>query len=220
MAEQKDECVYHNGFYIPIDQMIVMAKNAGDYSLAQPFLVSLLYHANRYHLQYINDEVNNIRKHYNLAPFPTAGAPASSNNMPSYDSPQKKQAEIAREYYIHLKKDKREAILKEALAQLILEKDSQFDKKHCWIGIYLVVKDRLDEDLKMQPFCMSNITPCKWPHKLAIGKNSLSNIGRYIKGKDKYLPYYRMDKNPFKDLCDLFWKILLGLILTKKSGAK
>lgn len=72
MAEEKYEFVYHNGVYVHVTTMIVMAKDAGDYSLAQPFLVSLLYHANRYHLQYINDEVDNIRKHYNLAPFPAA----------------------------------------------------------------------------------------------------------------------------------------------------
>lgn len=217
MAEEKYEYVYHNGIYVHVTKMIVMAKNAGDYSLAQPFLVSLLYHANMYQLQYINDEVDNIRKHYNLAPFPSAGAPASSNNMPNFEAPQKKQAEIAREYYIHLTKNQRETILKEALIQLRIGHEKLFWNKSCWIGVYLVVRDRLDEDLSMQGFCKLNITPGSWPSKLIIGVKSLSNIRRYIKGKDCEKSYYLMEKNPFKNLCDKFWEILLGLILTKKS---
>lgn len=219
MEEEKFDFVYHNGVYIQVAKMIVMAKNAGDYSLAQPFLVSLLYHANRYHLQHINDEVDNIRKHYNLAPFPAASAPASRNNMPNFEAPYKKQTDLARAYYVKMSKEQREEVLKEALAQLLIEKKSLFKKKACWIGIYLVVRDRLDEDLKMQVFCKFDITPIGWPSTLSFGPKSLSNIRRYIKGKDQEKPYYLMENNPFKDLCDKFWEILLGLILTKKSGA-
>lgn len=220
MTEEKLEFVYHNGVYIHVTKMIVMAKNAGGYSLAQPYLVSLLYHANRYHLQHINDEVDSIRKHYNLEPFPTDSAPASSNNMPSFGTPQKKQAEIARDIYRQMTKGQREEVLKEALVQLRVEREELFKKKACWIGIYLVVKDRLDEDLKMQVFCMFSITPEGWPSTLAIGPKSLSNIRRYIKGKDQFKTYYLMENNPFKDLFDKFWEILLGMILTKKTVSK
>ena len=220
MAEGKFEFVYHDGAYIHMTKLIEMAKKAGSYNLAEHYIVSLLVHANRYQLLNIIDEVDNIRKHYNLAPFPTAGAPASSNNMPNFESPQEKQAEIARGYYIHLTKDRREALLKEALAKMLLEKDNLFTKKACWIGVYLVVKGRLDEDLKMQVFCTYDITPKGWPSRLAIGQKALSNFGRYIKGKDQLKPYYLMEKNPFKDLCTKFWEILLGLILTKNSSKK
>ena len=88
---------------------------------------------------------------------------------------------------------------------------------NCWIGIYLVVRDRLDEDLKKKPFCGYSITPDDWPSELTLGSYSLSNMERHIKGEDKEEPYYLMDNNPFKDLCDEFWKILFSLILTKKQ---
>lgn len=220
MAEETYKYVYHNGVYIHVNQLIVMAKNAGDYSLAQPFLVSLLYHANRFHLQHINDEVDKIRKHYNLAPFPSVSAPASINNMPNFEAPMKKQAEIAREYYSHLIKDQREELLKEGLEKLRFENEELFMKKACWIGIYLVVKGRLDDEIKMQAFCYYKITPKSWPAKLALGPKTLSNSSRYIKGNDQFKPYYLMENNPFKDLSNKYWEILLSLILTKKSNSK
>lgn len=220
MKDELNVFAVFNGVPIRVKTLIEMAKNAGDYSMAQPFLVTLLYYANIHHLNYINDEVDKIRKHYNLAPFPALGAPASGNNMPNFETPQKKQAEIARGIYCQMIKEQREDVLKEALAQLFIEKENLFVKNACWIGIYLVVKDRLDEDLKMQGFCTYSITPEGWPSKLTISPKSLSNIRRYIKGKDQFQPYYLMEENPFKDLCNKFWEILLGLILMRKSSVK
>lgn len=219
MAEELYNFVYHDGAYINVTEMIEMAKNAGSYNVAEHYIVSLLVHANRYRLN-INDEVDKIRRHYNLAPFPTASAPASRNNMPNFETPQKKQTEQVREYYRKMTKEQREEVLKEALAQLRYGNENLFVKKACWIGVYLVVRDRLDDDLKMQVFCKFSITPASWPSTLTLGKNSLSNIRRYIKDKDQFQPYYHMHNNPFKDLCYKLWEILMGLILTKKSATK
>lgn len=216
MTAEKYEFVYHDGAYIHVTKMIEMAKNAGSYNVAEHYIVSLLVHANRYHLLYINDEVDNIRKHYNLAPFPSSGGPASSNNLPDFETHQNKQTDLARAYYAKMSQEQREAVLKDALVQLRVDEDEMFSKKACWIGVYLVVRDRLDEDLKMQVFCKFKITPDGWPITLAMGPKSLSNIRRYIKGKDQFKAYYLMEQNPFKDLCDKFWGILLALILTKK----
>lgn len=218
MAAEMYEFVYHDGMHIHVSKMIEMAKNAGSYNVAEHYIVSLLVHANRYHLKHIIDDVDNIRKHYNLAPFPKSDGPASGNNMPDFETPQSKQTDLAMTYYAKMTQEQREAVLKEALAQLRAENEEIFAKKACWIGIYLVVRDRLDENLKMQVFCKFDLTPNGWPTTLAIGTKSLSNIRRYIKGKDQFKAYYLMDDNPFKDLCDKFWGILLGLILTKRSG--
>ena len=212
-----EDIVYHNGVAMHIKQLIELAKNADEYSLAQPYIISLLYYANIYQLQDVTDEVDKIRKHYNLLPFPTVNAPASKNNMPYYDSPQMKQAEIVRKFYLNLKREQREDILKEALDNLRLEKKELFNKNACWIGIYLVVRDRLDDDLKMKSFCEYNITPSDWPSKFALGNSSLSNIGRYINSKDKSEPYYFMEDNPFSTLCDKFWEILFCLIFDEKT---
>ena len=136
--------------------------------------------------------------------------------MPNFENRQKKQTEIVRETYRKMKQEQREQLLREGLLLLRSENMELFTKKNCWIGIYLVVRDRLDEDLKMQVFCGYNITPSDWPPTLAIGKSTLSNIGRYINSKDRNEPYYCMVNNPFKDLCEKFWDILLGLLLTKR----
>lgn len=217
MGEEVNEIVFHDGAYVPLATMEVMAKSAGSYNVAEHYIVSLLGHAITHNKPELIVIVNNIRNHYNLAPLPTASAPASNNNMPIFESQKQKQAEIARKYYCHLKIEQREDILKEALDKLRLENKELFNKNSCWIGIYLVVRDRLDGELKMKPFCEYNITPSDWPPKLALGKSSLSNIGRYINSADKLESYYLMEDNPFSTLCDKFWEILFSLILTKSK---
>lgn len=219
MGEELQELVVkHDGAYLPAKILIDMAKNAGSYNVAEHYIVSLLNHAIIYNIPKIRKYVDDITRHYNLDPLPTANAPASDNNMPNFENPHKKQAEKARIIYCKMEKEQREDILKEALAKLRIEKAELFMNTYCWIGIYLVVKDRLDEDLKMTTFCGYSITPSGWPSKLALGTNTLSNIGRYIKGKDRFVSYYLMEDNPFKSLCDKFWEILFSLILTKEQA--
>jgi hypothetical protein len=218
MGEEIQELVKHDGAYLPAKILIEMAKKAGSYNVAEHYIVSLLNYAIIYNKPHIREYVDEITKHYNLDPLPTAKTPASNNNMPNFENPHRKQAENARIIYCKMGKEQRESILKEALAKLRIEKEELFMNGYCWIGIYLVVRDRLDEDLKMTTFCGYSITPSGWPSKLALGTNSLSNFGRYIKGKDKLVSYYFMKDNPFKALCDKFWEILFSLILTKKQA--
>lgn len=220
MAKESKDFVYHNGLYFTVEEMILQAKNAGEYSLAQPYIVPLLYHANRYHLSYINDEVDKIWKHYNIAPYPSAGVPASSNNMPNYEE-NTKPADLARKIYGEMTKDQQKAVLKEALTKLRFNNEKLFNNKSCWIGVYLVVKDRLDEKINQSNFYNLgvSITPDNWPDKVRIEKTTMSNFTRKIEDvKDRETAYYEMTNNPYEDLCERFWNILLPLILTKKLG--
>ena len=88
----------------------------------------------------------------------------------------------------------------------------------CWGGIFFVIRDRLDETVNQSNFYHlgKSMTPKDWPRKLSIGKNTLSNLARKINSKDRQEPYYDMMANPFEDLCDTFWNILLTLFLNKK----
>lgn len=219
MSEDSCEFVIHDGTCLPATTLVEMAKNAGSYNIAEHYIVSLLNHAVIHNMPKFQDYANDIKKHYNLAPLPSASAPASNNNMPIFESQQQKQAEIALKKYCKMKKEQRELILKKALIQLRLENKELFKNNACWIGIYLVVKDRLDDNLKMKTFCDYSITPSDWPPKLVLGKNSLSNIGRYINSIDKLEPYYLMENNPFSILCDKFWEILFRLIFDEKTNS-
>ena len=210
--------VRHDGVLIPVTKLIEMAKNAGSYNVAEHYIVSLLYHARRNDLSFVFDEVENIRKHYHLEPLGGSATPASSNNMPHFGDSQKRQSEEARDLYSKMSQEQKESVLKEALVQLKLEEEKLFEKATFWIVVYLVVRDRLDEDLKAAAFCRYRITPDGW--KKALTNSSLSNMGRYIKGEDKELTYYQMSNNPFKSLCEKYWESLQGNILMKKPRMK
>lgn len=217
MSEDSCEFVIHDGTCLPATTLVEMAKNAGSYNVAEHYIVSLLNHAVIHNMPKFQNYANDIKRHYNLAPLPTASAPASTNNMPIFESQKQKRAEIAQKKYCKMGKEQRESILKKALTQLRIENKKLFKINACWVGIYLVVRDRLDADLKMKTFCEYNITPSDWPSKLALGNSSLSNIGRYINSKDKLESYYLMEDNPFRTLCDKFWEILFCLIFDEKT---
>lgn len=216
MLDEQQLFVDHDGAFIHVTKLIEMAKNAGSYNVAEHYIVSLLFHAHRYDMPSIYDEVNGIRKHYHLMPFNGTGSPASSNNMPRIEEPQRKQSEEARKIYRKMSQEQKESVLRDALVQMQLEEEKLFEKKTFWIGIYLVVRDRLDQDLKAAAFCRYKITPEGWTNALIA--SSLSNISRYIGNDEKELTYYQMTNNPFKHLCEKYWETLQGLILTKKPG--
>lgn len=198
-----------------------MAMNAGSYNVAEHYIVSILFHATIYNLPQFNEYVNDIRSHYNLDPFPTTKEIASINNKSSITALSKNPADKAREIYRKMTKEQRKAVLKEAMIHLKLDCMELFRNKSYWIGIYLVVKDRLDENINQSNFYDLGvaITPDDWPQNKAIGKTTMSNLTRNIKDvKDRQEAYYDMTDNPFEELCDRFWNILLSLILTKKKG--
>ena len=56
-------------------------------------------------------------------------------------------------------------------------------------------------------------TPAEWEDNIRIGETTMSNIGRYISYEDRDEAYYDMKNNPFEDLGDKFWDILVHEIL-------
>lgn len=211
--------VEHDGKPHHINDLKDMAMNAGSYNVAEHYIVSILFHATIYHLPQFQIYVDEIRRHYNLEPFPSSKDTVSNkNNMAKFAASNVKPADIARKKYRNMTKENRVAVLREAMVRLKQDCIDLFRNKSCWIGIYLVVKDRLDESLNQTNFYSlgESITPEGWPNNLAIGKTTMSNLTRNIKDiKDRQEAYYDMTDNPFEDLCEKFWNILLALILTK-----
>jgi hypothetical protein len=62
---------------------------------------------------------------------------------------------------------------------------------------------------------MMNLTRDWWPGELQIGERTLSNFGRCVAYKDRLEAYYDMEKNPWAELCDTYWNLLMQQILTQ-----
>lgn len=213
---ETSDFVYFDGTYIEERKLVNMAKQAGSYQIAEHYAIHLLYHAFKYKKDYLIDEVNNIRKFYSLPPFPPLYATSAiSQTMPDYTYENKESNDLARAKYKSLDEEKRIEVIRRSLILLVLKDKNLFDEKRKWIGIYLVIRDRL---------CMMNrkdfiefankCTPADWDDNIRIGETTMSNIGRYISYEDRDEAYYDMKNNPFEDLCDTFWSILIHEIMT------
>jgi hypothetical protein len=51
--------------------------------------------------------------------------------------------------------------------------------------------------------------------ELQIGERTLSNFGRCVAYEDRLEAYYDMEQNPWSELCDTYWNILMQQILTQ-----
>ena len=67
----KNGCQYieHHGMKIREDQLVSMAKKAGIYADAKPYVESILYHAVRYKVWDLIYKVIEIWEHYGVKPY-------------------------------------------------------------------------------------------------------------------------------------------------------
>ena len=199
--------IWHDGVRIREDQLISMAKNAGDYSIAEHYMCSLLAHGVIHGLAYIIDKANEIKAHYKVMSIPIS-------NVESHDDSHK-HCDMARKIYQELKRDERKQVMKDSLAVLINKYGALFKSKNHWIGIYLVIRDRVNGNISMTDFTdyVLSVTPACWPKGLTIGQRTLSNFSRCVEYEDRFEAYYDMDNNPWEELCNTFWEILKQQIL-------
>lgn len=215
-TEELDDFVFHDGIYIKESQMLKMARNAGCYQTAEHYLLSLLAHSLLYGKTYMLDRLNEIRKFYQVRPIPNDMLKPEctpSKNGQSLD-------ERARQVYHKLTVKKRNAVLNDSLKMLRINNANLFSQKIHWMGIYLVIRDRLDENLTQKGFyeVANAICPQEWPQELRIGRTTFTNLSRYITFKDRNEAYYDMTNNPWKDLCKVFWTTLKDLLLMNKEA--
>ena len=218
MTEENSEFVFIDGVHILKDALLKMARNTGNPVIAEHYLFALAYHAVIHKRLDISNEVDEIRKMYNFAPLPTA-KPATSSGKYAPDFSIVEPPEVrARAIYKKLTKENKKKVLRTALVALRLENERLFKNKSCWIGIYFVVKDRLDSTLSKEYFTdyAGTITPDDWPEDLKIGSTPFSNLSRKVDNKDRVLPYYEMANNPWEDLCEKYWTLVLADLLTKE----
>lgn len=217
MSEVSNDLVFHDGFYFREEQLLKMAMTAGSRSAAEHYMFSLLAHAVLFHKIYIIDNINEVREYYRIVPIPK-GSTASGNNKP-HDKWQPSLDDQARMRYASMNGMKRKAILRECMQRLRIERPDLFQKKNNWMGLYLVIRDRLEDNLSQTDFFgfAQGITPVDWPEGLRISKGTFNTFSRYVKSADdRYETYYDMKENPWKELCDAFWTIIKKRLLMEK----
>ena len=207
--ENEKEYVWHDGVRISDEQLISMARNAGSYALAEHYLTSLLAHGTMYGLTYYINKVNEVREHYGVIPIPT---PKLDDDQGCRKTCYTRQSidDQARKKYRAMSPEQRVALLKDCLMLLIINYPSLFKFKNQWQGVYLVVRDRLDNGLSQSDFLTfaRSAIPKDWPARLWINENVIKNFSRDMQFDDDDEAYYEMDYNPFSLLCDTFWEIL------------
>ena len=211
--ENEKEYVWHDGVRISDEQLVTLAKNAGCYALAEHYLCSLLAHGTMHGLTYYINKVNEVREHYGVIPIPTPKQDDDSC-CSGYRPKRESIEDQARKKYRAMSLEQRIALFRDCLVYLIVNHPSLFKFKNQWQGIYLVVRDRLDNGLSQCDFLTfaRSATPEHWPKKLVIAESVFKNIRRDLQSYDDDEAYYEMDYNPYGLLCDTFWDILKQLI--------
>lgn len=214
MTKDLSEYVCLDGVYVREEQVVKMALNAGSFAVAEHYLCALLAHGLMYGKTDIVDKVNEVREQYQVLPF------AKPENQGPHDGSGRSRMESVeirvRKIYGKMTTEQQKEVMKSCL-QLLMAQTELFCHKKDWLGIMLVVRDRLDGSINQSNFFAyaDRITPEGWPKSLCIGKHTTTNFSKLLHYGDWSEAYYDMEDNPQKDLCDKFWEIVKQVILTE-----
>ena len=220
MSQDISEYITLDGVPHHIDAIEKMAMNCGSYLVAEHYMNAVMEHALLYQRLDFLERVRKIKTSYNVQFIDRGyGNPASGNNMPRRGGLQHDPNVIARKIYQEMGADEQNGVLKDGLALLRQQKEELFNKPACWMGIVLVVSVRLDQQLKMAQLYnfACKVMPDDWPDSLKAKPSTSSNFSRRVGSKDREKPYYEMETNPWRELCDKYWETVRQLLLQKNT---
>lgn len=146
------------------------------------------------------------------------GFPQQEVTTPQNLPPVRSKDEEARDRFNKLSEQEQFDLLRDSIKKLLEAKNGRgvklFCQKQHWMGIYLVLRDRLAVRLPQKDFAdfVLKITPYECPDKVKIGDNTMTNFSKKIPEEKVY---YEMKQNPFPEVCDTFWNIVKKLVLSK-----
>ena len=222
MRNDKEEVQYiwHDGVRIREDQLISMAMHARGYEEAKGYVMSLMAHGLTFGIRTYIYKVNKILEHHNVAAFPIPEClyEELEEGFKPKNAKKSSDDDAARKMYMMMSIEERKQIVGRSLELLMNNHQDQFNSKNDWIGIYLVIRDRVDGSLSMSGFYAKALDLVKnwWPDSLMIGCHTMGNFSRCVDYEDRQEAYYDMENNPWKELCDTYWPILKQQILTNK----
>lgn len=211
---RSEDFVFHDGRVFHLDDLVAMAKQAGSYVHAEHYLVSILYYAAGAGRQDLAALCDDIRSYYDLQPL-SSSAPASVQNLPRRES----KDDFLRQCWARMSDEERSKCLRLSLMGLEYAPRKLFTRQACWIGVYMVLRDRLDPRLSKTDFFALALlsTPEGWRRDLVIGPSTMSNYSRYIAAEHRDETYYEMgDACPWQALCERLWESLEERLLTRR----
>ena len=185
-----------------------------DYPIAKQYLYRIfdkLTNDQRIALYYYNVQMNQL--HQDMDELHQE-EPSASTYMPSSES----QEDRIRSFFNKQDDRTQQAWLREAIEALMAVTDHTgkaiFWQKQHWMGVYLVLRDRLGVRCPQTGFAeyAQKITPLNCPDNLKIGQTTMTNFSKLVI-EDK--PYFEMKHNPFEEVCKTLWDIIFKQILTK-----
>ena len=217
MEKLHKEYIYLDGMWLKEEQLLKLAMNVGNFAQAEHYLCALLAGAVIKGRRKVITEVHKVREHYGVTPIPL-----SEDDLEDDDDLKGRMRltaadEQAKRLFLKMSKEDRLYVLRRSMDRLIADYHL-FNYARHWLSVFMVVRDRLvGESLNQTSFLTlaNEITPEGLPLKLHFGENTRKNMGREICEVDRGEVYYRMKRNPQKQLCDTFWEIVKDTILTQ-----
>ena len=217
MEKLHKEYIYLDGMWLKEEQLLKLAMNVGNFALAEHYLCALLADAVIKGRREAIVEVNKVREHYGVTAIPLSEDDLESDEDLKGKTRLTAADEQARKRFLNMSREDRLCVLRRSMDRLIADYHL-FNYARHWLSIFMVVRDRLvGESLNQTSFLAlaNEITPEGLPLKLRFGENTRKNMGREICEVDRGEVYYRMKRNPQKQLCDTFWEIVKDTILTQ-----
>ncbi len=217
MEKLHKEYIYLDGMWLKEEQLLKLAMNVGNFALAEHYLCALLADAVIKGRREAIVEVNKVREHYGVTAIPLSEDDLESDEDLNGKTRLTAADEQARKRFLNMSREDRLCVLRRSMDRLIADYHL-FNYARHWLSIFMVVRDRLvGESLNQTSFLTlaNEITPEGLPLKLRFGENTRKNMGREICEVDRGEVYYRMKRNPQKQLCDTFWDIVKDTILTQ-----
>ena len=217
MEKLHKEYIYLDGMWLKEEQLLKLAMNVGNFALAEHYLCALLADAVIKGRREAIVEVNKVREHYGVTAIPLSEDDLESDEDLKGKTRLTAADEQARKRFLNMSREDRLFVLRRSMNRLIADYHL-FNYARHWLSIFMVVRDRLvGESLNQTSFLTlaNEITPEGLPLKLRFGENTRKNMGREICEVDRGEVYYRMKRNPQKQLCDTFWDIVKDTIFTQ-----
>jgi hypothetical protein len=214
--KELSEYIYLDGMWLQEKQLLKLAMNVGSYALAEHYLCALLVDAVIKGRRQAVQEVNKVREKYGVSPIPLSDEDMKDDKELRGKTRVTAADEKARQIFLRMTEEERICVLRLSMKRLIADYHLFIYARH-WLAIFMVVRDRLvGESLNQKNFLTlaNKITPEGLPVKLRFDENTRKNLGREICEADRGEVYYRMKRNPQKQLCDAFWDIVKNTILT------
>jgi hypothetical protein len=215
--KELSEYIYLDGMWLQEKQLLKLAMNVGSYALAEHYLCALLVDAVIKGRRQAVQEVNKVREKYGVSPIPLSDEDMEDDKELRGKTRVTAADEKARQIFLRMTEEERICVLRISMKRLISDYHLFIYARH-WLGIFMVVKDRLvGESLNQQTFInLANIiAPDDLPPKLRYRVSITKNFSREVLEEDRGEVYYKMRSNPQKLLCDTFWDIVKETILTE-----